>query len=77
MKLTKKVVVKLSDHTPIIYLLNTSLASWNLKIDSGVLFHTLCVIITNSQRHKKRMLTVIHFNPSRSSFYTRDLFFAA
>jgi len=25
--------------------------------------------ITKSQRHKKRMLIVIHFNPSRSFFY--------
>ena len=31
MKLTKKAAVKLSDHTPIIYLLSTWLASCNLK----------------------------------------------
>jgi len=31
MEPTKKASVKLSDHTPIIYLLSTSLASWNLK----------------------------------------------
>jgi len=37
-----------SDHTPITYLLSTSLASCNMKIDSDVLFHTLYVIITNS-----------------------------
>jgi len=43
------------------------------KKDSGVLFHTLYVTITNSQLQKKRMLSVIHFNPSRSSFY-RDIF---
>jgi len=38
-------------------------------MDSGVLFHTLYLTITNSQRHKKRVLIVIHFNPSRSFFY--------
>jgi len=31
MKLTKKAAVKLSDHTPIAYLLSTSLASCHLK----------------------------------------------
>ena len=46
------------------------------KMDSGVLFHTLYVTITNSQRQKKRMLIVIHFNPSRSFFY-RDLLSAS
>jgi len=35
---------------------------------SGVLFHALYVTITHSQRHKKRILIVIHFNPSRSFF---------
>jgi len=46
------------------------------KVKSGVLFHTLYVTITNSQRHKKRMLIVIHFYLSRSFFY-RDLVLAA
>jgi len=32
---------------------------------SGVLFQTLYVTITNSQRHEKRMLIIIHFNLSR------------
>ena len=41
------------------------------KIDLGVLFHLLYLTITNSQRHKKRVLIVIHFNPSSSFFYTR------
>ena len=41
------------------------------KIGLGVLFHTLYLTITNSQLHKKRVLIVIHFNPSRSFFYTR------
>jgi len=31
MKLTKKAAVKFSDHTPVTYLLSTSLASCNLK----------------------------------------------
>jgi len=35
-------------------------------MDSGVLFHALYVTITNFQRHKKRILVVIHFNLSRS-----------
>ena len=43
------------------------------KTYSGILFHTLYLAITKSQRHKKRVLIVIHFNPSRSFFYT-DLF---
>ena len=38
------------------------------KMNIGVLFHTWYVTITNSQRHKKRMLTVIYFIPSRSFF---------
>jgi len=63
-------------HTPITYLLSTSPARVIWKIDSGVLFHTLYVTITNSQRQKNRMLIVIHFNLSRSFFY-RDLLFAA
>ena len=46
------------------------------KMDSAVLFHRLYVTIINSQRQKKRMLIVIHFNPSRSFFY-RDLLLAA
>jgi len=45
-------------------------------MDSGVLFHTLYVTVTNSQPQNKRMLIVIHFNPSRSFFY-RDLLFVA
>jgi len=44
-------------------------------MDSGVLFHVLDVTITNPQRHKKKMLSVINFNPSRSFFY-RDLLLA-
>ena len=36
-------------------------------MDSGLLFHTLYVTITNSLPHKKRMLIVNHFNLSRSS----------
>jgi len=43
-----------SDHTPFIHLLSTSLASCNLKIDSGALFHTLYGIITNSQCFRNR-----------------------
>ena len=35
---------------------------------SGVLFHTLYVTITDSQRQKKRMLIVIHLKASRSFF---------
>jgi len=42
-------------------------------MDSGVSFHALYVTTTNSQRHKKRILIVIYFNPSRS-FFCRDLF---
>jgi len=75
MKLTKKAAVKLSDHTPITHLLSTSLASCKPeKIDSGVLFHTFYVKITNSQLHEKRMLIVIHFNPLRSFFYIERYF---
>jgi len=37
-------------------------------MDSGVLFHTLYVTITNSQRHEKKMVIVIHFNHSSSLF---------
>jgi len=40
-------------------------------MDRGVFFHTLYVKITNSQHHKKRVLIVIHFNPSRLFFYSR------
>jgi len=40
-------------------------------MDSGILFHTLYVTITNSQRHKKIMVIVIYFNPSRTLFYSR------
>ena len=43
--------------------------SW--KMDSGVFFHTLCVTKTNSQRHKKRLPIVIHFNLSRSFVYSK------
>jgi len=39
------------------------------KTDSVLLSHILYVTITNYQRHKKRMLMVIHFSPSRSFFY--------
>jgi len=53
MKLTKKAAVKLSDHTPLTYLLSTSLALCNLKNGFRVFFHTLYVKRTNSQRHKK------------------------
>jgi len=45
-------------------------------MDLGVLFHTLYVTKTNSQRQKKIMLIVIYFNLSRSSFY-RDILLAA
>jgi len=38
-------------------------------MDSGVLVHILRAKITNSQRCKKRMLIVIHFNPSRLFLY--------
>ena len=76
MKLTKKTAVTLSDHTPITYLLSTSLASCIWKMDSGVIIHTLYVIIDNSQHYKKTMLIVIRFNPSRS-FFCRDLLIAA
>jgi len=55
--------------TAITYLLSTSLASCNLKKDSGVLFDTLCITITNSQLQKKRMLIVIHFNYPRSEIF--------
>jgi len=34
-------------------------------MDSGVLFHTLHVRMTNSQRHKKTMLIVIHFSVAK------------
>jgi len=61
MKLTKKATMKLSDHSHFTYLVSTSLASCNL----GNGFHTLYARITNSQRHKKKMLIVIHFNLSR------------
>jgi len=40
-------------------------------MDSGVLFHALCVAIANSQRHKKRILIVIHFSISHSFSYNR------
>jgi len=36
----KKTAVKLFDHTHITYLLSTSLAWCNVKMDSGVFFHT-------------------------------------
>jgi len=36
-------------------------------MDSGVLFHTLYVTITNSQPHEKMIVIVIHFN----LFYSR------
>jgi len=45
-------------------------------MDSGVLLHKLYVTITNSQRHKKKMLIVMYFNLSRSFLY-RDLLLAA
>jgi len=47
------------------------------KMAPGHLFHTLYITITNSQHQKKRMLIVIHFNPSHSFFYYRDLLSAA
>jgi len=52
---------------------STSLASCNLTKHSGVLLHKLYVTIIKSQRHKKRMLIFIHFNPLRSFFYIRGL----
>jgi len=75
-ELKKKPAVKLSDNTPIIYLLSTSLASCNLKKAFMRFVPTLYVTITNSQRHRKRMLIVIIFDPSRSFFY-RDLLLVA
>jgi len=74
-KLTKKAAVNLTALPLHIYWV----PHWPrviLKMDSGVLFHTLFVIITNFQRQKKRMLIVIHFNPSRSFLYA-DLWLAA
>jgi len=52
----KEAAVKLCNHTHNTYLLSlsTSLASCNLKMDSGVLFHTLYATITNSQCHKNQ-----------------------
>jgi len=78
MKLTKKAAVKLSDHTYNTYLLSTALASCRLiwKMGSGVLLHKLYVTITNSQRHKEKIIIVIYFNLSRSFFYG-DLLLAA
>jgi len=43
---------------------------------SGVLLHKLYVTITNSQRHKEKIIIVIYFNLSRSFFYG-DLLLAA
>jgi len=72
MKPTKKETVKLSDHTPVTYLLmSTSLASCNLKNGFRRFAPHINVTITNSQCHKKRMLIIIHLNPSRSFFYSR------
>ena len=75
MKLTKKAAVKLSDYTSITYLLSTSLASCKLKNGfRRFVSHIIAyVTITDFQRHEKRMLIVIHFNPSRSFFYSRVL----
>jgi len=50
MKLTKKAAVKLSDHTLIAYLLNTSLASCNLENGFRRFVPQLYVTITNPQR---------------------------
>ena len=56
---------------------STSLASCNLKNRLKRFGpHIQCITITNTQRHIKRMLIVIHFNPSRS-FFCRDLLLAA
>jgi len=71
MKITEKAAVKLSDYTPTMSVLSTSLASCNPKklIQAFCSTH-LYVAITNCQCHKKRMLMiVIHFKPSRSFFY--------
>jgi len=38
-------------------------------MDSGVLFRTLYVTITDSQRQENIILIDIHFNPSCSFFY--------
>ena len=70
MKLTKRAAVKLSEHTHplhIYWVPHWPCVIW--KIDSGDFFHTLYVTITNYQRHKKRMLIVIHYNFSRSFLY--------
>jgi len=37
-------------------------------MDPGVLFDALYITITESQRHKKKILIFIHFDPSRSFF---------
>jgi len=62
--------VKLYDHTPITYLLSTTLASCFLKNGFRRFVPHIIgyVTITNSQRKKKRMFIVIHFNPSRLFF---------
>ena len=58
---------------PITYLSSTSLASCNLKSGFRRFFPQLYVTRARPQRHKKRMLTVIHFKSSRS-FFHRDIF---
>jgi len=74
MKVTEKAAVKLSEHTHITYLLSTSLASCKLKNGfRRFVPHIIYVTITNSQRHKNRMLIVIHFNLPRSFFYRDPL----
>jgi len=77
MKLTKKAAVKLSDHTPITYLLSSSMASCRPNLNNGFRRFVPHIIRNNnnSQRHKKRMLIVSHFNPLRS-FFCRDLLIA-
>jgi len=75
MKLTKKAAVKLSDHTPITYLLSTSMASCNLHNGFRRFVPHVIRNNNNSQRHKKRMLIASHFNPLRS-FFCRDLLLA-
>jgi len=68
----------ISPHSHYIFIkhLNWPRVIW--KMDSGVLCHIglLYVPTTNSQPQNKRMLIVIHFNPSRL-FFCRDILLVA
>jgi len=70
MKLTKKVAVKLSDHTHVAYLSITSLATRKMKNGFRRFVHTFYVTITSSQRHKKRMHSFQSIHRPRSSVET-------